>query len=87
MDKRKKQVLSEMEKVYSRVRHLGRKGKFREYKKSNQRIWERISKGYRGDKLAEEREKDCHNLVKQLSHYLYLFYFIFLLDLLHKEEV
>ena len=29
----------------------------------------------------------CHNLAKQLSHYLYFFLFYFNLDLLHKEEV
>ena len=28
----------------------------------------------------------CHNLAKQLSHYLYLLYFTLLLDLLHREE-
>ena len=29
----------------------------------------------------------CHDLAKQLSHYLFLFSFYFLLDLLYKEEV
>jgi len=29
----------------------------------------------------------CHNLAKQLSHYLFFFFFLFLLDLLYKEGV
>jgi len=29
----------------------------------------------------------CHDLAKQLSHYLFFFYFSFLLDLLHKDRV
>jgi len=28
----------------------------------------------------------CYDLAKRLSHYLYLLYFTFLLDLLHREE-
>jgi len=29
---------------------------------------------------------ECHDLAKRLSHYLYLLFFSFLLDLLHREE-
>jgi len=28
----------------------------------------------------------CHDLAKWLSHYLYLYSFLFLLDLLHRKE-
>ena len=31
-------------------------------------------------------EPKCHDLAKWLSHYLYLLYFSFLLDLLHRKE-
>ena len=31
-----------LEEIYGRIQHLGRKGEFKECKKSNQRIWERI---------------------------------------------
>jgi len=32
-------------------------------------------------------QPECHDLAEWLSHYLYFFSFLFLLDLLHKEEV
>jgi len=32
-------------------------------------------------------QPQCHDLAKWLSHYLYFFSFLFLLDLLHKEGV
>jgi len=34
-----------------------------------------------------EKIQKYHDLVKQLSYYLYFFSFLFLLDLLHKEGV
>ena len=47
MNKRKGQVPSEIERVYSRIKHLGRKGEFRKYQGSSKRIWERILVEYR----------------------------------------
>jgi len=35
-----------MERIHSRVRYLGRKGEFRERKRSDQRIQERVSMRY-----------------------------------------
>jgi len=37
--------------------------------------------------LIEQYLAKCHDLAKWLSHYLYFFFFLFLLDLLHKEGV
>jgi len=45
--KRKGQILSMLEEIYSGVRYLGRKGEFGEYKRSNQRIQEGILVRYR----------------------------------------
>jgi len=36
-----------LERIYGRVRHLGRKGEFKERKRSNQRIQEGILARYR----------------------------------------
>ena len=41
-----------LERIYGGVRHLGRKGEFRERKRSNWRIRERISAGYGGCGMA-----------------------------------
>jgi len=38
MSKRKRQVLSMLERVYGGVQYLGRKGELEEYKRSNQRV-------------------------------------------------
>jgi len=36
------QVLSMLEKIYSRIKYLEKKKKFKECKRSDQRIWERV---------------------------------------------
>ena len=45
-NKRKEQVFGMVERVYSWIRHLGRKGKFGKCKRSSQRIWEEILARY-----------------------------------------
>jgi len=46
-----------LERIYGGVRHMGRKGKFKERTRSNQRIREGVSKGYgrRGAVRAQRR--------------------------------
>jgi len=38
VSERQEQVLSTLKEIYSRIRYLGEKREFKEYKKSNQRI-------------------------------------------------
>jgi len=46
-----------LKKIYGRVQYLGRKGKFKEYKRNDQRIQEGISTRYgrRGKTRMQER--------------------------------
>jgi len=46
MSKRKKQILGMLEGIYGGVQYLGRKREFRECKRSDQRIRERVSARY-----------------------------------------
>ena len=47
-----------VERIYSKVRHLGRKRKFRKCQGDNWGIWERIQTRYEGHKETEKRRKN-----------------------------
>jgi len=47
-----------LERIYSRIQYLGRKGEFRECKRSNQRIQKRISERHRRRSMARARRRN-----------------------------
>jgi len=57
-DKREKQVLSEMERIYNRVRYLGEKRELRKCKRSSRRIQKRIPVRYGKCKKTRKRSEN-----------------------------
>ena len=47
-----------LERIYGGVRHLGRKGEFKEHKRSNQRVKKRISTKHRRCSKTRTQERN-----------------------------
>jgi len=57
-DKREKQVLSEMKRIYNRVRYLGEKRELRKCERSSRRIQKRILARYGRCKKTRKRSEN-----------------------------
>jgi len=58
MSKRKRQILSMLERIYGRIGYLGGKREFEEHKRGNWRIWERVLMEPRRCSKARTGKKD-----------------------------